>query len=53
MTSYLLAAYAIFWAGTFIYLLSLAARQRGLSRKVDSLAAMLDEVQGTEGLAGD
>ena len=48
MMTYLLAAFAIFWTGTFVYVLSLAARQRGLAKKVESLAAAVAEVQGSD-----
>ena len=46
MTNYLVAAYAVFWAGTLIYVLSLGARQRGLAKKVESLAEVLAEREG-------
>lgn len=43
MTAYLIGAYAAFWAGTFIYLLTLGARLRALSRELEDLRAALDE----------
>jgi len=52
MTGYLIAAYAVFWVGIFIYVLSLAARQRRLAQKVDSLSAMVAESQNADGQGG-
>lgn len=42
MTSYLVAAYAIFWAGVFVYVLSLGARQRKLTQQVEVLQTLLE-----------
>lgn len=43
MNGYLVAAYVVFWAGTMVYVLSLGARQHALTKKVESLAAVLAE----------
>ena len=48
MTGYLVAAYAVFWAGTLIYVLSLGARQRALAKEVDSLTAILAESESVQ-----
>jgi CcmD family protein len=38
---YLLAAYAVFWALTFVLVLSIWARQRRLEREIEELEAQL------------
>jgi CcmD family protein len=38
---YLLAAYAVFWALTFVLVLSIWARQRRLEREIEALEARL------------
>ena len=40
---YLVAAYAVFWALTFVLVFSIWARQRRLRREIADLAARLDE----------
>lgn len=39
--SYIVAAYAVFWALTFALVLSIWARQQRLEREIARLAAML------------
>jgi CcmD family protein len=41
--SYLLAAYIVFWALTFVLVFSIWARQRRLEREITALAAQLKE----------
>ena len=41
--SYLLAAYIVFWALTFVLVFSIWARQRRLEREIAALAAQLKE----------
>ncbi len=43
MSSYLVGAYAVFWVGVFLYLLSLGARQRALSRRLDQISALVED----------
>lgn len=38
---YLLAAYAVFWALTFVLVLSIWVRQRRLEREIEELEAQL------------
>jgi CcmD family protein len=40
---YLLSAYAVFWALTFVLVFSIWARQRRLEREIAALAARLEE----------
>ena len=40
---YLVAAYAIFWALTFVLVFSIWARQRRLQREIADLEARLEE----------
>ena len=40
---YLLAAYAVFWALTFVLVLSIWARQRRIEREIAELEARLRE----------
>jgi CcmD family protein len=42
---YLFAAYAAFWAVTFIFVLSIARRQKGLQREIESLKRALETRQ--------
>ena len=35
--TYLAAAYAVFWGVTFLYIFSIASRQRRLQREIDVL----------------
>lgn len=42
MSVYLVAAYAVFWALTFILVLSLWARQRRIERNIKSLEDQLE-----------
>ena len=35
--TYLAAAYAVFWSVTFLYVFSIASRQRRLQREIDVL----------------
>ena len=39
---YLFAAYAVFWALTFVFVFNLARRQKGLQRKIESLKQTLE-----------
>lgn len=41
--TYLAAAYAVFWGVTFLYVFSIAARQRRLQREIDDLKASVRE----------
>ncbi len=43
MSGYLVGAYLVFWAGAFLYLLSLGARRRSLERRLESLRALMEE----------
>jgi CcmD family protein len=40
---FLFAGFAVFWAGIFVYLLTLQSRIRSLSRQLDRLRERLDE----------
>jgi CcmD family protein len=40
---YLVAAYAVFWALTFLYVFSIARRQKGLEREIQALKQILEE----------
>ena len=42
MSTYLVAAYAVFWALTFVLVFSIWFRQRRLERKIASLQALLE-----------
>lgn len=44
---FLAAAYAVFWGITFIYLFSIARRQRDLERDLKVLESLLDEERET------
>lgn len=44
---YLVAAYAVFWGLTFVYVFSIASRQRNLARELETLKRALDsKVEG-------
>jgi hypothetical protein len=49
MSAYLVAAYAAFWALSFLLIFSIWVRQRWLERKIAALEAMV----GNEGIAQD
>ena len=38
---YLVAAYAVFWGLTFVYVFSIANRQRNLTREIETLKKVL------------
>lgn len=40
---YLVAAYAVFWALTFLYVFSISRRQKGLEREIQALRQMVEE----------
>ena len=42
---FLAAAFAVFWALTFIYVFSIARRQQNLEREVKVLESLLEEEQ--------
>ena len=42
---YLFAAYALFWAVTFAFVFSMARRQKGLQREIESLRRALEAGQ--------
>ena len=42
---YLFAAYAVFWALTFVFVFNLARRQKGLQREIESLKQTLESRQ--------
>jgi len=39
--SYLVAAYAVFWGLTFVYVFSIANRQKNLAREIEALKKAL------------
>ena len=43
MPVYLVAAYTVFWALTFVLVFSIWVRQRRLEREIAALKALLDE----------
>jgi len=43
---YLLVAYVVFWAATFIYVFTIRARQRRLEEELDALRALLKLKEG-------
>jgi CcmD family protein len=45
MPVYLVAAYAVFWALTFIFVLSLWARQRRIEREIAALEERLERAR--------
>jgi CcmD family protein len=44
--SYLFAAYAVFWALTFIYVFSIASRQKSLEKEIEALRRALEDDKG-------
>ncbi len=38
---FLVAAYGVFWLGTFVYVLTLVQRQRNLDKDLDALEAIV------------
>ena len=42
---FLVAAYGIFWLGTFIYVLTMLARQRNLEKDVEALEVLVKKEQ--------
>jgi CcmD family protein len=48
MSVYLVAAYAVFWAFTFVFVLSLWARQRRIERDIAALEERLDRARTTD-----
>jgi CcmD family protein len=40
---YLVAAYAVFWALTFLYIFSISRRQKGLEQEIQALKQILEE----------
>jgi CcmD family protein len=44
--SYLFSAYAVFWALTFIYVFSIAARQKSLEKEIEALSRALENDKG-------
>lgn len=43
MSVYLVAAYAVFWAFTFVLVLSIWARQRRIEREIKAMEERLEE----------
>lgn len=43
---YLFAAYAVFWGLTFVYVFSIAYRQRNLTREIETLKRALGRSEG-------
>ncbi|MCG2769111.1 MAG: CcmD family protein [Anaerolineae bacterium] len=43
--AYLVAAYAVFWAVTFVFLLRMSRRQRALQSEIESLRRTLETSQ--------
>ena len=48
MSVYLVAAYAVFWAFTFVFVLSLWTRQRRIERDITALKDQLERSQSTD-----
>ena len=48
---YLFAAYLAIWIGLWVYLISLAARQRGLRRRIEDLKQLLGPQEEPKGSA--
>jgi CcmD family protein len=42
---YIFAAYAVFWVLTFVFVFSIARRQKGLQREIESLRRALETRQ--------
>ncbi|MFB0533984.1 MAG: CcmD family protein [Anaerolineae bacterium] len=45
---YLVAAYAVFWGLTFVYVFSIANRQRNLAREIETLKRALESKTQSE-----
>jgi CcmD family protein len=45
MSIYLVAAYAVFWAFTFVFVLSLWSRQRRIERDIEVLEEQLERAK--------
>ena len=45
---YLAAAFAVFWGFTFVYVFSIARRQKNLEQEVQVLESLLEEDSNTE-----
>jgi CcmD family protein len=45
--SYLFAAFSVVWIAVFLYVLSLARRQRQLAREVEALRQMMEQKVST------
>ena len=43
---YLFAAYTLIWMGLFVYIFSLAGREKKLGEEIDELKTMLKEMEG-------
>lgn len=48
MSVYLVAAYAVFWVCTFVFVLSLWARQRSIERDIETLEERLEGDQSAD-----
>jgi CcmD family protein len=48
MSIYLLAAYAVFWAFTFVFVLRLWTRQRRIEREISALQDQLERAESTD-----
>jgi CcmD family protein len=48
MSVYLVAAYAVFWALTFVLVVSIWARQRRLEREIKALETQLGIAEATD-----
>ena len=48
MSVYLVAAYVVFWACTFAFILSLWAKQRGIERDIEALEERFKRHQETD-----
>ncbi len=45
---FLAAAYAVFWAGTFLYVFFMNRRQGALEKEIDALKTLLDQKPAKE-----
>lgn len=48
MSEYLVAAYAVFWGFTFLFVLSLWARQRRIQRDIEHLKVRLERSESSD-----
>jgi CcmD family protein len=48
MPVYLVAAYAVFWAFTFVFVLTIWARQRRIERDIAGLEERLETARGSD-----